>query len=107
MLSIKPLFEQHSGRTFGWNDLSQGELVDSLDHQKALLIRGVDNPLSVEEFGKLLVGFNLESYPYVGGAAPRTIIPVSAGKDIIFTANERYVPYCWLRLVFLVGRDLI
>ncbi|KAL7580999.1 hypothetical protein ACA910_005810 [Epithemia clementina (nom. ined.)] len=88
MLSVKPLFEEHPGRTYKPDELTQGEFVDSLDHQKALLIRREDNPLSVEEFADLLVGFNFEGYPYVGGAAPRTIIPVSAGKDIIFTANE-------------------
>ena len=91
ILSVKPLFEECPGREFGWGEFSQGEFVDNLDHQKAVLIRREEKSLSVEEFGELLVGFDLEHYPYVGGAAPRTIIPVSAGKDIIFTANERYV----------------
>jgi len=51
----------------------------------------VKEVLSVEDFGHFLVDLQLEYYPYIGGAAPRRIIPVTAGTDIVFTANERYV----------------
>eukprot|EP00523_Entomoneis_sp_CCMP467_P007507 CAMPEP_0168720208 /NCGR_PEP_ID=MMETSP0724-20121128/1441_1 /TAXON_ID=265536 /ORGANISM="Amphiprora sp., Strain CCMP467" /LENGTH=650 /DNA_ID=CAMNT_0008766797 /DNA_START=157 /DNA_END=2109 /DNA_ORIENTATION=+ len=88
LLSVKPLLEESPATKFGWGDYSQGSFVDQLDHQKCVLIRCDEKPLTVEEFGLLVVGFNLTPYPYVGGAAPRSIIPVSAGEDIVFTANE-------------------
>ncbi|KAI2500949.1 oxidoreductase [Fragilaria crotonensis] len=48
-----------------------------------------DEPLSVQDFGNLVVGLNLTYYPYIGGAAPRTVIPVSASTlPVVFTANE-------------------
>ena len=64
--------------------------VDMLDKDKAMLFRSASNesPLSTEDFGTFVTKLNLEYYPYEGGAAPRTNIPVSAGKNIIFTANE-------------------
>ena len=45
--------------------------------------------LSVQDFADLLLGLDLTYYPYIGGAAPRTVIPVK-GSDlpIVFTANE-------------------
>lgn len=91
ILSVKSLFDEYPSRTYSSDELSQSAIVDALDHEKGVLIRREDEPLSVEEFGRLLVKLDLERYPYVGGAAPRTIIPVSVGEDIIFTANERYV----------------
>lgn len=75
-----------------WNDLGKWEpsdVVSLLDQHKALLLQSSDGtPIDVEDFGQFLVDCKLESYPYIGGAAPRTIIPVKAGQDIIFTANE-------------------
>lgn len=65
--------------------------ADLMDARKALLFQSSEEPLSAEDFGKFVVNLDLEYYPYIGGAAPRSIIPVSAGKDIIFTANERQV----------------
>ena len=45
--------------------------------------------LSVQDFGNLVVGLNLTYYPYIGGAAPRTVIPVTASSlPVVFTANE-------------------
>lgn len=72
--------------------LEPRQFVDLMDKRKALLFHGttVDGDLlTTEDFGRFVAGLQLEAYPYVGGAAPRTIIPVSAGKDIVFTANER------------------
>lgn len=66
-------------------DLTPRNFVDLLDQRKALLFPSI---FDVESFGTLLVDLHLEKYPYIGGAAPRTVIPTAAGKDIIFTANE-------------------
>ena len=75
--------------SFPVDNLQPRHIVDLLDQHKALLLQSSGDPLSTEDFGQFLVNLKLEYYPYIGGAAPRTIIPVSAGKDIIFTANER------------------
>ena len=62
-----------------------------LQQHKALILQSTaDESWNVEDFGQFVTECDLEYYPYIGGAAPRTIIPVKAGQDIIFTANERY-----------------
>jgi hypothetical protein len=86
-LTAKALLEGGSAKPFEVDSLTSREFVDLLDSHKALLFQGAK---TVEDFGEFVTSLQLESYPYVGGAAPRTIIPVSSGKDIIFTANERY-----------------
>jgi D-xylose reductase len=65
-------------------------VVDLLDRHKALLFQNAnaETPTTVEEFGQFVVDLQLDYYPYIGGAAPRRIIPVQAGQNIIFTANE-------------------
>lgn len=74
---------------------SPSKLVELLDTYKALVFRrsndnnNDEEPLTVEDFGQFVVDQKFTHYPYVGGAAPRRIIPVSAGQDIVFTANER------------------
>lgn len=70
-------------------DISQGQFVSLLAKHKALLLQSGDGsqPLSVEEFARFTEGLRLKKYEYVGGAAPRRIIPVEA-KVEVFTANE-------------------
>lgn len=87
-LTATPLLENKSS-SFDIHDLQPRQFVDLMDSHKALLLHSDTDPLSVDDFGNLLVNLKLEYYPYIGGAAPRTIIPVKAGKDIVFTANER------------------
>ena len=66
------------------------ELIRDLDRNKALLIQSDEKtgPFTLEDFGAFVAGLKLEKYEYVGGAAPRKVIPVAAGDDIVFTANE-------------------
>lgn len=87
-LIATPLLEPDD-EAFEIQDLKPREFCHLLDSQKALVLKS-DNPLSVEDFGSLLVRLNLTHYPYIGGAAPRTIVPVKASPNvpIIFTANE-------------------
>lgn len=73
------------------HDLTPRTFVDWMDQQKALLFQSADEPLTVEDFGQFVVDLQLDHYPDIGGAAPITIIPVKAGEDIVFTANERCV----------------
>ena len=73
--------------------LDQSTFVKLLAKHKALLIRSDDEdspPLDVNGFGGFLSNLNLEHYPYVGGAAPRRIIPVDVpgGDTMVYTANE-------------------
>lgn len=92
------LFESSSNNAFDESveigdlkcGLSQQTLVTLLAKHKGLLIRSSqgEGPLSVEDFGWYLKSLELTPYPYVGGAAPRRIIPVEAGQDLIYTANE-------------------
>jgi hypothetical protein len=83
-LTAIPLLEGDSAKPFEVS-LTPRNFVDLLDARKALLFPSV---FDVESFGSFLVDLKLQSYPYIGGAAPRTVIPTAAGKDIIFTANE-------------------
>jgi diketogulonate reductase-like aldo/keto reductase/alpha-ketoglutarate-dependent taurine dioxygenase len=70
--------------------LTQEKLIKLLAQHKALLFRASSDETTwdVNAFGKLISSFDLEKYPYVGGAAPRRIIPCDSGDDLIFTANE-------------------
>ncbi|KAL7542677.1 hypothetical protein ACHAXR_012203 [Thalassiosira sp. AJA248-18] len=72
-----------------YGKISQSAFVQLLANHKALLLqnnKGSD-PLSIEEFAQFTEGLNLEKYEYVGGAAPRRVIPVKANVEV-FTANE-------------------
>lgn len=72
-------------------DFTSADFVRLLDIHKGVLLQADDvekSPLTVEDFGSFVAGLNLTPYPYVGGAAPRRVIPVAAGEDIVFTANE-------------------
>jgi hypothetical protein len=94
-----PLLEPHSGsaNTFTIDNLQPHQFIDLLDQHKALLFQsssttGTGNdtpPFTTDDFGDFVSNLQLEYYPYIGGAAPRTVIPTKAGGDIIFTANER------------------
>jgi len=86
-LQAIPILEGGSTFQIG-KELSSKRFVDLLDQHKALIFQSTGEPLSTEDFGHFVTSLELQYYPYVGGAAPRTIIPVAAGKDIVFTANE-------------------
>jgi hypothetical protein len=83
-----PLLDGDHAKSFEIDDLNPRTFVNLLDQHKALLLASTDEPFSTQDFGTLVASLNLTRYPYVGGAAPRTIIPVDAGADIVFTANE-------------------
>jgi len=70
--------------------LDQKKIISLLAEHKALLLRASDNEdlFTVNDFGNYIASLRLEKYPYVGGAAPRRIIPCDAGDDLIYTANE-------------------
>ena len=88
-----PLLEPPPGGTtaFEIDDLQPRQFVSLLDQHKALILQsGTSEPWTTDDFGDIVSNLQLEYYPYIGGAAPRTIIPVKAGGDIVFTANERY-----------------
>jgi hypothetical protein len=114
LTAIPVLEENYSEKTFEIDISHQNphEFVNLLDQYKALILQqrptsttatnttttqddDIESQpplLSVNDFGQFLVDLQLEYYPYIGGAAPRTIIPVDASPDpIVFTANERYV----------------
>ena len=92
-----PLLESSPGgmKAFVIDDLQPRQFVDLLDQHKALILQSSndDEPWTTDDFGDIVTHLQLEYYPYIGGAAPRTIIPVKVGGDIVFTANERYA-YC-------------
>jgi diketogulonate reductase-like aldo/keto reductase len=84
-LTAISLLEGKGAEPFEIPSLTPRIFVDLLDSNKALLFPSV---FDVESFGSFLVDLKLKRYPYIGGAAPRTVIPTVAGKDIIFTSNE-------------------
>lgn len=80
------LEDQSSSETV---EVTPESLLPMLAASKALLLsKNGGDRLDVEGFGALVAGLNLEKYEYYGGAAPRRVIPVKAGNDIVFTANE-------------------
>lgn len=89
-LTALPLLEKDD-EAFEIQDLSPSVFCNLLDTRKALVLQNkTAPPFSVEDFGSFLVNLKLTHYPYIGGAAPRTNIPVKACTDkcIVFTANE-------------------
>lgn len=85
------LFENIDERVPINGKLSQDDFIELLAKHKALLIRPDENEnVSVEDFASFMSHLDLEAYPYVGGAAPRRIIPVNVpgGEDMVYTANE-------------------
>jgi len=88
MIEVDALFEDDVPTFITSLKLGGKKFVDLLDKHKAIRIRGQDQKLNTEAFGEFCASLELTPYPYEGGAAPRTIIPVKAGKDIVFTANE-------------------
>ena len=91
LTAIPILDPQGSALSIAQEALTPRMFVNLLDRHKALVFRRTDAPLSVDDFGQFVVDCQLEEYPYVGGAAPRRVIPVAVApdKDIVFTANER------------------
>ena len=91
-LTYTRLLEDMDERVSIGESLDQATFVELLAKNKALLIRSDQNnsPLTVNEFAKIISDLNLKHYPYVGGAAPRRIIPVDVpgGDNMIYTANE-------------------
>lgn len=88
-LIATPLLERDAAKAFDVPSLTPRTFTDLLDSHKALLFQNQDEPFNVEGFGSFLMSLGLEYYPYIGGAAPRTVIPVKASDQaIIFTANE-------------------
>jgi hypothetical protein len=87
-----PILEPPPGDSnpFALTDLQPRQFVDLLDQHKALILKSSGaEPFTSDDFGDFVSRLQLEYYPYFGGAAPRTVIPVKAGGDIVFTANER------------------
>ncbi len=85
------LFENIDERVPINGKLSQDDFVELLAKHKALLIRPDENEsISVDDFASFMSNLDLEAYPYVGGAAPRRIIPVNVpgGEEMVYTANE-------------------
>jgi D-xylose reductase len=98
-----PILEPSLGSAFTVDDLHPRQFVDLLDQHKALILQSSSNePWTTDDFGAIVSRLQLEYYPYIGGAAPRTIIPVKAGGDIVFTANERYDYMLFLLCLFTV-----
>jgi len=90
-LRATSLLARENSETFEVSNLTPRSFVDLLDGHKAPLFQAAEDQqsFSVEDFGSFLVSLDLEYYPYIGGAAPLTIIPVKAStQDIVFTANE-------------------
>jgi len=71
------------------DSLGRREFITLAAKHKALLLQSDDgsNPFSVDEFASLTESLQLEKYEYVGGAAPRRLIPVKSNVEV-FTANE-------------------
>lgn len=85
------LFENINERIPVEGGLDQKTFVELLAKHKALLIRPDENEeVSVDDFARFMFDLDLQSYQYVGGAAPRRIIPVNVpgGEEMVYTANE-------------------
>jgi D-xylose reductase len=87
-LTVTPLLEGSAANPFviDRQDVKPRLFVDLMDQHKALVFQNEE--MTLEDFGQFVVDRKFEYYPYIGGAAPRTNIPVKAGENIIFTANE-------------------
>lgn len=67
-----------------WVGRNQSQLIGLAQRHGAILLRGFCPPLSTAaDFDTVGKAFGLDEFPYIGGAAPRTVITGS-----VFTANE-------------------
>ncbi|KAF3765024.1 syringomycin biosynthesis enzyme-like protein [Cryphonectria parasitica EP155] len=74
----------HTDAVIDWITRRQGHLVQLAQTHGAILLRGFCPPISTPvDFDAVCKSFGLTNFPYVGGAAPRTVITGS-----VFTANE-------------------
>ena len=65
------------------------DLTNLLDSHKALYcdFRNHED-CSKDEFIQVFMDASYKPFLYEGGAAPRTMIPVKQGSNILYTANE-------------------
>jgi len=90
-MRLTRLFEQpYTESTTIEGDLHQDEFVNLLAKHKALLLRSDndESPYNVNDFARIIQTLNLEEYEYIGGAAPRRIIPTDIPDVTVYTANE-------------------
>jgi len=87
-MRVTRIFEDLQGHE-SHSNLGQDDFVGLLAKHKALLLRSDEdqNPFNVDEFAEIIEDLRLSKYEYVGGAAPRRLIPVKANVEV-FTANE-------------------
>ena len=71
-------------------ELDQSNFISLVAKHKALLLRNKEGEdvFNVNDFGNIVSSLGLKDYPYVGGAAPRRIIPVEAGDNLVYTASK-------------------
>ncbi|KAK3083105.1 hypothetical protein FSP39_014065 [Pinctada imbricata] len=74
-------FKTH-GETLEWLRNQMSAIKENLLKHGAILFRGF-SVKEAEDFDKFVKAFNYESLPYVGGAAPRTLVTGN-----VFTSNE-------------------
>ena len=86
-MRVTRIFETEKSENI--NDINQKSFVALVAKHKALLLQADEGrvPFSVNDFARFTEGLQLEKYEYVGGAAPRRLIPVDADVEV-FTANE-------------------
>ena len=85
------LFEQaFTESTTIQGDLNQDTFVDLLAKHKAILLRSDEDetPYTVHDFARIIQTLKLDEYEYIGGAAPRRIIPTDVPGVTVYTANE-------------------
>eukprot|EP00956_Cyclotella_meneghiniana_P038490 scaffold155183_cov70-Cyclotella_meneghiniana.AAC.1 len=86
-MKLTRLLESTESETI--DSINQEQFIELTAKHKALLLQANDGeePFSVEDFASFAESLKLEHYEYVGGAAPRRLIPVKANIEV-FTANE-------------------
>ena len=89
-MKFSRIFENLNESTNVAGGLRQETFLDLIAKHKALLIQNSEGkaPFTVNDFGNFISGLGLGAYKYFGGAAPRRIIPVDAGDNLVYTANE-------------------
>ncbi|KAL3772242.1 hypothetical protein ACHAWO_012640 [Cyclotella atomus] len=86
-MKVTRLFETDQAQSV--ESITQEIFIEMSAKHKALLLQADDGnePFTLDDFATFAEGLGLTHYEYVGGAAPRRLIPTKANIEV-FTANE-------------------
>ena len=71
-------------------ELDQGNFISLLAKHKALILRNKEDKdvFKTNDFAIIVLNLALKYYLYVWGAAPKIIIPIKAGDNLVYIVSK-------------------